>query len=198
MPGRGAHSHGGAVPRGGGRWRLAVCVGLALVAAGLLTWGRGVAQASQAEARGTAFCSHALARLDRVVPKSGGTVANGAANLPVLQVDGVDVAGRLVAARAGLDVPVAALGTSTDLAPAFEDGRAGELLVRCLPWQASAIRALRKGEELQFVQVDGARRTYSVVDAGTTDSKFDDHFDLLLYVEGSFGSRQWVGCSQSS
>lgn len=198
MPGRGAHSHGGAVPHGGGRWRLAVCVGFALVAAGLLTWGRGVAQASQAEARGTAFCSHALARLDRVVPKSSGTLANGAANLPVLQVEGVDVAGRLVAAKAGLDTPVAALGTSTDLAPVLEDGRAGELLVRCLPWQASAIRALRKGEELQFVQVDGARRTYSVVDSGTTDSKFDDHFDLLLYVKGSFGSRQWVGCSQSS
>jgi hypothetical protein len=198
MPRQGAHTRSAAEPSGGGRWRLAVCVGLALVAAGLLAWGRGVAQASQDEARGTAFCSRALARLDRVVPASGGTVAASAAELPVLQVDGVDVAGRLVAATSGLDAPVAALGSATKLAPALEDGRAGELVVRFRPWQTSAIQALRKGEELCFVQVDGASGTYSVVDAGTTGSKFDDHFDLLLYVEGSFGSKRWVGCSQSS
>ena len=198
MSGRGTHTRGGAEPRGGGRWRLAVCVGLALVATGLLAWGHGVAQASQEEARGKAFCSRALARLERVTSASGGEVAAGVADLPVLQVDGVDVAGRLVAAGAGLDTPVAAAGSATGLAPSLEEGRAGELVVRCRPWQTSAIQALRKGEELRFVQVDGAGRTYSVVDAGTTSSKFDDHFDLLLYVEGSFGSKRWVGCSQSS
>ncbi|MCH3956140.1 MAG: hypothetical protein LKE45_01950 [Olsenella sp.] len=67
-------------------------------------------------------------------------------------------------------------------------------------WLAREARldALASGDRPLFVQVNGARRTFCVEDAGTTSADFNDNFDLLVYTEGSFGEKTWVGCSQSS
>ncbi|MGN8688905.1 hypothetical protein ACTND8_03240 [Atopobiaceae bacterium HCP3S3_F7] len=54
------------------------------------------------------------------------------------------------------------------------------------------------GDSLAFVQVNGSRRSFSVKDTGVTNASFNDDFDLLVYTEGTFGEKTWVGCSQSS
>lgn len=182
------------------RWRLALLAGLALLACGLLVCAHGVAQAATERSEGTVACEAILGSLDQLVPASGESAEDDPASLPVLQLRGVDVVGRLTAKGISLDLPVAALGTDSATVPCLEQGNGNELVVRCQPWHqgASALGSLAKGDEVTFTQVDGATRTYRVADSGETSQEFNDHFDLLVYYEGQFGSKHWVGCSQSS
>lgn len=187
----------GAAPR---RWWLALAAGAVLVACGLLVWWMGMQCATAQASEGSALYQAVLADLDATVPASGPTAEEDPAALPVAQLEGVDVVGRLVCRDASLDLPVAALGEDASLIPALEEGNNGELVVRVPAWLAREARldTLASGDRLVFVQVNGARRTFSVEDAGTTSADFNDNFDLLVYTEGSFGEKTWVGCSQSS
>lgn len=160
----------------------------------------GTQRATAQVSEGSAFYQAVLADLDDTVPASGPAAEEDPAALPVAQLEGVDVVGRLVCKDASLDLPVAAAGEDASLIPALEEGTGGELVVRVPAWLAREARldALASGDRPLFVQVNGARRTFSVEDAGTTSADFNDNFDLLVYTEGSFGEKTWVGCSQSS
>jgi hypothetical protein len=187
----------GAAPR---RWRLALVAGAVLVTCGLFVWWMGTQRATAQASEGSAFYQAVLADLDDTVPASGPAAEEDPAALPVAQLEGVDVVGRLVCKDASLDLPVAALGEDASLIPALEEGNGDELVVRVPAWLAREARldALASGDRPLFVQVNGARKTFCVEDAGTTSADFNDNFDLLVYTEGSFGEKTWVGCSQSS
>lgn len=187
----------GAVPR---HSQFALVAGAVLVACGLLVWWMGTQRAMAQASEGSALYQAVLADLDATVPSSCPAAEEDPAALPVAQLEGVDVVGRLVCRDASLDLPVAALGEDASLIPALEEGNNGELVVRVPAWLAREARldTLASGDRLVFVQVNGARRTFSVEDAGTTSADFNDNFDLLVYTEGSFGEKTWVGCSQSS
>lgn len=187
----------GATPR---RWQFTLVAGTVLVACGLLVWWMGTQRATAQASEGSALYQAVLADLDATVPASGPTTEEDPATLPVAQLEGVEVVGRLVCRDASLDLPVAALGEDASLLPALEEGNGSELVVRVPAWLAREARldTVASGDRLLFVQVNGARRSFSVEDAGTTSADFNDNFDLLVYTEGSFGEKTWVGCSQSS
>ena len=190
----------GASGGAGRRWQLALIAGAVLVACGLLVWWQG-AQSAAAQARdGRALCPALLADLEATVPGSGPAAEQAPEDLPVIELEGVQVAGRLSGLEAPVDLPVAALGEDASLTPALEEGSGGELVVRVPSWLAgeSGLDALEPGNRLMFVQVNGARRSFSVVDRGTTRAAFNDSYDLLIYVRGAYGEKDWVGCSQFS
>lgn len=193
-------ARGGAAGAAPWRWRLALGVGAALVACGLLVWWQGTQRAAAQESEGSALCQAVLADLDAAVPASGPAAEDDPAALPVVQLEGVDVAGRITCRDASLDLPVAALGEEAGLLPVLEEGNGDELVVR-VPvwlWRKEALGALAMGDSLVFVQVNGSRGSFSVEDTGVTNASFNDNFDLLVYTEGAFGEKTWVGCSQSS
>lgn len=197
-----AGRRGGVGRRGdaGGRWRLALVAGAVLVACGLAVWWQGAQRASAQASEGRALCRALLADLDATVPASGPAAERDPASLPVAELEGVQVAGRISGTGVPLDLPVAALGEDAGLVPALEGDAGGRLVVRVPAWLAdeAGLDALAPGDRLAFVQVNGARRSFSVADGGTTSAEFDDDYDLLVYWRGALGEKDWVGCSQSS
>lgn len=123
-------------------------------------------------------------------------------DLPVLQVNGVDVVGRLHVDGIGLDLPVAAKGGDTSVVPGVVDARDGELAIEGGRYMSAgamgAITSLAGGTKVTFTQVNGQTTTYSVVGAGVTGEQFNDNFDLLVYYQDAFGQKGWVGCSMNS
>nr|WP_314639241.1 hypothetical protein [uncultured Olsenella sp.] len=160
--------------------------------------------ARQAGARKSAeLCSGILSELE----KPGGGDASGTVTgkdqdheLPARELLGMDVIGRLSARAVGLDVPVGAVGSDASLVPCQVGSRDGELVVCGSSYQGGIgrIGGLGDGDAVTFTGVDGLVRTYEVASSGTTKSDFDDDFDLLVYYEGAFGERHWVGCSETS
>lgn len=182
------------------RWRLALVAGAVLVVCGLAVWWQGTQRAAAQASEGRELCRTLLADLDVTVPGSGPSPERDPASLPVAELEGVQVAGRLSGTEVPVDLPVAALGEDASLTPALEQGPGGKLVVRVPSWLAgeSWLDALAPGNRLTFVQTNGARRSFSVADRGTTSAEFDDNYDLLVYAQGAFGQKDWVGCTQLS
>lgn len=182
------------------RSRVLVCAGVALAVAGALMWAHGQATASELQQQSAQTCQQVTQQLDQVVPSSGGAGSVNPSQLAVLQVDGVDVVGRLQASAIGLDLPVAALGSDFDVVPAVQQGRQDQLVVRGCSYQGAMgqLESLAAGNKVTFTQVDGAVSRYQVVSAGVTNQEFNDDYDLLIYWADEFGSKRWVGCSLAS
>lgn len=182
------------------RSRVLVSAGVVLAVAGALMWAHGQAAASQLQQRSTQTCAQVAQQLDQVVPAGGGAGSVSPSQLAVLQVDGVDVVGRLRASAIGLDLPVASLGSDYDVVPALQQGRQDQLVVRGCSYQGAMgqLESLAAGNKVTFTQVDGAVSRYQVVSAGVTNQEFNDDYDLLIYWADEFGSKRWVGCSLAS
>lgn len=120
--------------------------------------------------------------------------------LPALNVEGVDVVGRLQVSRIGLDIPIAAVGNDASLIPRQVSGRNGELIVCGSSYQGSfgRIDELSDGDEVTFTQVNGLKKAFEVTGVGHMKSGFDDDYALLIYYEDALGEKHWVGCSEAS
>ncbi|MGN0286817.1 MAG: hypothetical protein ACI4B6_04035 [Atopobiaceae bacterium] len=179
------------------RSRVLVSAGVVLAVAGALMWAHGQAVAGELRQQSAQTCAQVTQQLDQVAPASGGAVSVNPSQLAVLQVEGIDVVGRLQASAIGLDLPVAALGSSFDVVPALEQGRQGQLVVHGCSYQGamSQLDGLAAGTEVTFTQVDGATSRYQVVSGGVTSQEFDNDYDLLIYWADELGSKRWVGCS---
>lgn len=182
------------------RSRVLVSAGVVLAVTGVLMWAHGQAVASQLQQQSAQTCAQVTQQLDQVVPAGGGAGSVSPSQLAVLQVDGVDVVGRLRASAIGLDLPVSALGSDYDVVPALQQGRQDQLVVRGCSYQGAMgqLGSLAAGSEVTFTQVDGAVGRYQVVSAGVTNQEFNDDYDLLIYWADEFGSKRWVGCSLAS
>ncbi|MGN0055996.1 MAG: hypothetical protein ACI360_06160 [Atopobiaceae bacterium] len=182
------------------RSRVLVSAGVVLAVAGALMWAHGQAAAGELQQRSAQTCAQVAQQLDQMVPAGGGAGSVSPSQLAVLQVDGVDVVGRLRASAIGLDLPVAALGSDYDVVPALQQGHQGQLVVHGCSYQGAMgqLGSLAAGSEVTFTQVDGAVGRYQVVSAGVTNQEFNDDYDLLVYWADEFGSKRWVGCSLAS
>lgn len=177
--------------------RLAA-VGAAVLIAGCGLLGWSTADASAAQDQSADVCASLLTQLDASIPASPEDEA-GIDSLPVLNAQGIDVAGRLQADDGTLDVPVAAEGSDTRLTPALDEGRTGELVVEGRPYQSGlgSIDSMKRGSTVTFTQMDGTVRTYRVADTGTLQGEFNDNFDLLMYYCDAYGTKHWAGCASA-
>ena len=177
--------------------RLAA-VGIVVLIAGCGLLGWSTADASAAQDRSATVCAALLAQLDSSIPASPEDEA-GIDSLPVLNTQGIDVAGRLQSAGGTLDVSVAAKGADARITPALNEGRTGELVVEGRSYQGGlgSIDSMKQGSSLTFTQMDGTVRTYRVADTGTLQGEFNDNFDLLVYYRDTCGAKHWAGCESA-
>lgn len=181
------------------RFRRLLVLGALVMAAGCIAVGYSAADAATQQERSGQLISSLREQLDATVPDDSGESAN-AADLSALNLEGVDVVGRLQAPGISLDVPVAAKNGDIRLTPALVDGRDGELLVQGSSYQDAigAIGQLKQGAAVTFTQVDGTVRRYEVADTGELQGEFNDNFDLLVYYQDEFGTKHWAGCRSTS
>ncbi len=177
--------------------RLAA-VGIVILIAGCGLLGWSTADASAAQDRSATVCAALLTQLDSSIPASPEDEA-GIDSLPVLNTQGIDVAGRLQSADGTLDVPVAAKGADARIAPVLNEGRTGELVAEGRSYQGGlgSIDSMKQGSSLTFTQMDGTVRTYRVADTGTLQGEFNDNFDLLVYYRDTCGAKHWAGCESA-
>ncbi|MEE8677652.1 MAG: hypothetical protein SOH63_04300 [Olsenella sp.] len=190
------------------RSRHLLHVGIAFLAAAALVACAGFVQLEARKSESARLCSGILSTLDvTALAGEGETEDAGAfdpAALPVLQVEGVDVAGQLEVQGIGMRIPVAARGADSSLVPTIVEAREGELAICGRAYEPgegttlSSIESVPMGSDAVFKQVDGTTTTYKVVAAGVTDKEFNDNFDLLLYSQDAFGQKSWVGCMKAS
>lgn len=187
-----------------GRKGVWLRVGLVLLAAALVVVGVSLATRGERARRSAELCTSLLGRFETLMPAgSAGDPADATeepGRLPALDVDGIDVVGRMSAAGIGLDVPVASAGADAVLVPCLVEGTGSELVVCGSSYQGAfgRIDELASGDELVFVQANGLERRYAAASTGRTRSDFNDDYDLLLYYEDLVGQRHWVGCFESS
>lgn len=179
-------------------FRRLFVVGVLIMVVGIGVLGASVAHTSAQQDRSSQVIASLLADLDAAIPDDGGKPGV-AASLPVLNSEGVNVAGRLRVADIALDVPVAALGSDVQLTPSLVDGREGELVVRGCAYQGAIERItdVPHGSSVTFTQMDGVVRRYVAADAGELRGEFNDYFDLLVYYQDAFGTKHWLGCVEA-
>ncbi len=182
--------------------------GIAFLAAAALVAGAGLAHLEARKGESARLCADILSTLDATALAGDGETEDAGAfdtaALPVLQTEGVDVAGQLEVQGIGMRIPVAAEGADSSLVPTIVEAREGELAICGRAYEQgegtalSSITEVPMGSDVVFRQTDGTTTTYKAVAAGVTDKEFNDNFDLLLYSQDAFGQKSWMGCMKAS
>lgn len=189
---------------------ILICVGIAVIAAAGVIYANGPAGMSS-EDRSAELVEKINGDLGQVVPSSGsgeyGQVSGQVdlADLPQVELEGINIIGQLRCETIGLDVPVAADGEDPAFVPTREiatDADAERMVIRGSAYQGSgafgSVEGLMAGSWVTLQLVDGTTVSYVVVSQGVLSGEFNDDYDLLVYYEDTVGQKHWAGCSRVS
>lgn len=186
-----------------GAGRFLAIAGIALLVAALAIGIKGWMDGRTRQSESSEVASSVLSKLDEVgTPASGGESTIVPANLPVLELEDTDIAGRLQISSIALDLPVAASKDAAGLLPYLSSERSSSLAIKGESYEGEGafgkIDSLAAGAVVTFTEMDGKCARFRVMGSGTTSEEFNDSYDLIMYWTDAFGTKHWAGCSLAS
>ncbi|MGN0071870.1 MAG: hypothetical protein ACI361_08565 [Atopobiaceae bacterium] len=186
-----------------GMGRILALLGAAFLVAAAIIGVKGFIEGKARQSESAELISRIMQDLDETsIPASGGEAQTVPSELPVLELEGTDIAGRLEISSIGLDVPVAADSSAAGLLPYLSAERTSSLAIQGESYQGDGafgrIDTLTAGTTVSFREMDGTTARFLVMGSGTLADEFNDSYDLIIYWKDAFGTKHWAGCSLAS